>query len=549
MALLITRTFFCLLLGLLFPLAWSEKFVYKNYDNILTDIKELQSKYPDLIEVTTAQEKFDLPSPGMCGEAKCVTPIVYLTNHKIDNTYKPQVYISGEVHGNERVGPTTTLEFIRLVLENYELNDFIKNLLDQRYLVISPMTNAQGYHDNHREETVESKVHIDPNRDFPFDLTDYSKCMQTVAARTVNELFISQLFQLAFTFHGGINVIGYVWGAPRHMIRHSQKSTEAPDFSAAQEISVLLHNVASKSRHTEEYILGTMTETVYEVRGGMEDWAYGAGWETSATQSCTPTTYNGYSSDKTNYSEHHPEALKTLMYLIETSTQKTPSSKDLGTKDLTCLLNLFRDPFNEDNASYCDIYHQDGHITRNIRMMLVLSDLAKATVWTSHSVDRAGGVVTLQWYVRGAFDVDETYVRYGVREKDDGDVADRFDDVVKDGSEKGWKLDMLEEVFPYQSVVSQGKGYWNRDGVTVFSWRSEILALLEDLDDRVVDFVVVARVDGHFGDQQKPDPALDPQSHFARSRLEPEYTAENAEFKVFNQYYVVGEPISMANKE
>jgi hypothetical protein len=43
---------------------------------------------------------------------------------------------------------------------------------------------------------------IDPNRDFGFDV-DPSKCMLTVAARTVNELFREYIFRLAITFHGG----------------------------------------------------------------------------------------------------------------------------------------------------------------------------------------------------------------------------------------------------------------------------------------------------------------------------------------------------------
>ncbi len=29
-----------------------------------------------------------------------------------------------------------------------------------------------------------------------------------------------------------------------------------------------------------DYILGDMSETVYPVNGGLEDWAYGAGWDT-----------------------------------------------------------------------------------------------------------------------------------------------------------------------------------------------------------------------------------------------------------------------------
>ena len=76
---------------------------------------------------------------------------------------------------------------------------------------------------------------FDPNRDFPYfsnQVTDYS-CMNTITARTVNELYTEFLFVLAVTFHGGDNVIGYPWGNYAHL--YSEKvSREAPDINAAK---------------------------------------------------------------------------------------------------------------------------------------------------------------------------------------------------------------------------------------------------------------------------------------------------------------------------
>jgi hypothetical protein len=64
--------------------------------------------------------------------------------------------------------------------------------------------NALGFYQNRREE-----LFIDANRDFPYDLYDPSKCMQTLAARTLNEVFQEHMIQLALTFHAGCEVIGY----------------------------------------------------------------------------------------------------------------------------------------------------------------------------------------------------------------------------------------------------------------------------------------------------------------------------------------------------
>ena len=147
---------------------------------------------------------------------------------------KPQIYISGSVHGNERVGPTATVELIKLILENRQ-NPFIRNLLDNRYIVITPMTNPYGYFHNVREELLiqnedktnlnmdnYEKYHKDINRDFPY-LVDKDKCMETIGARVVNELFLKHIFSLSLSLHGGTESLTYPFGVPNH-IENNKKS-------------------------------------------------------------------------------------------------------------------------------------------------------------------------------------------------------------------------------------------------------------------------------------------------------------------------------------
>ena len=56
---------------------------------------------------------------------------------------------SGEVHGDEHIGPTATLELIELILKNHK-DPWFKHLLDHRYIVIIPMTNPHGYYERIR---------------------------------------------------------------------------------------------------------------------------------------------------------------------------------------------------------------------------------------------------------------------------------------------------------------------------------------------------------------------------------------------------------------
>lgn len=56
----------------------------------------------------------------------------------------------------------------------------------------------------------------DINRDFPY-LVDQDKCMETIGARVINELFIHHTFSLALSLHGGMEAFTYPFGAPNHV--------------------------------------------------------------------------------------------------------------------------------------------------------------------------------------------------------------------------------------------------------------------------------------------------------------------------------------------
>jgi hypothetical protein len=213
--------------------------------------------YPNFIRVSTGQESFGLDRAGTesdCphdeGGDGCLNYYFTLQDYVAHpegsdtSTNLPEIMWSGEVHGNEQVGPTAVLEASQLLMDaalceafprvalmgtdswdnelatakncrdqleaSYGITSgqrqWLARLLTTRRIVVIPTANALGYYRKDREEG-----NVDPNRDFPFDLTDPTLCMQTIAARTINELFRLHMFQLSFTFHGGMEVIGYVF--------------------------------------------------------------------------------------------------------------------------------------------------------------------------------------------------------------------------------------------------------------------------------------------------------------------------------------------------
>lgn len=119
---------------------------------------------------------------------------------------------------------------MELILKNNS-DPWFNHLLDNRYIVIIPMTNPHGYYQKIREElliqdensatltnNLYKRTHKDINRDFPY-LTKHESCMETIGARVINELYVNHLFSVALSLHGGTESFTYPYGTPNHMDR------------------------------------------------------------------------------------------------------------------------------------------------------------------------------------------------------------------------------------------------------------------------------------------------------------------------------------------
>ena len=281
-------------------------------EEIQSSLLEWQTQYPNLVRLTTSQDAYGLPAAGGSSDCPydagvgCLNYILTIQDYIVhpegasSSNRLPQVLWSGELHGNERVGPTATMEAASLLLQaasceaTFEYNptlhascsstlqeqginkrqrQWLARLVATRRIVIVPTANALGYYQNIREEFGD-EGYVDVNRDFPFDYTDATKCMRTIGGRTLNEVFRSHLFQMALTFHGGIELIGYEWGADSYRGRLS------PDDEAQNVISSSLSHYGGGWNGVSEYPFGPMDRIIYTVTGGMEDWAYAGSWIT-----------------------------------------------------------------------------------------------------------------------------------------------------------------------------------------------------------------------------------------------------------------------------
>lgn len=117
-----------------------------------------------------------------------------------------------------------------------------------------------------------------------------------------------------------------------------------------------------------------MTDTVYSVRGGYEDWAYAAGWEKDAINKCE------------NYEEerYYNIDARCIMFLVEADKQKHPVKSTYGTSEaVERALEQWPPKFyrKESEIGKDEVLKKGyGHIARNVMLSLTMIDLLKPYV-------------------------------------------------------------------------------------------------------------------------------------------------------------------------
>lgn len=210
--------------------------------------------------------------------------MINLTDSTYHNDYKPQVYFSGTVHGNERLGANVATYMIEYLLQNYGTDPFVTQLLREREILITPFVNAQGYFANRRSELTDIGEFFDINRDFPYNRESGDmECLSTIGARATVQIFRNNFIIGALTFHSGMEIIGYPWGSFNHIARSysdNQRATETPDDTMFSRIGGVMQDQVHSSRFPDIPI-GEMTDLIYPCYGSLDDWSYGSGWDTT----------------------------------------------------------------------------------------------------------------------------------------------------------------------------------------------------------------------------------------------------------------------------
>ncbi|EOD09638.1 hypothetical protein EMIHUDRAFT_198201 [Emiliania huxleyi CCMP1516] len=499
------------------PPSHGRAFAYYTYGAASSLLQSLARDYPQLASLTTAQEAYGLRSAGTCTDSAghqgpCLNHIIQISNRSANAAVlsaRPQIYISGALHGDEQVGIVTALELCRWLLTRYATDDWVRRLVDTRMVLISPMTNAVGSATRRRDE-----LGIDPNRDFPFDQSAGS-CMQTVTARTVNEIYRAHLLQLV--------AIGYNWGAYPYWRGVPSRS---PDDAAMRDVAAVMSRYAGSGRvNRAPYRYSTMNEIVYPVHGGMEDWGYAASWDTSHVTPCAPKANGGYAAEKTHYGR---DAIRAVTILVETSDQKMPPASTLGGEE----------------GVYGAGGPADGHVPRNMRLALASIDLLQPHIELAPSLPaRPGeGCLRLEWQVWGAIKVDDTVALWRAT------PTSAWEEVPFVAAPPS-RRKLASAVGPSHFSLADGRvlggdGVW-ATGHSPFSPPTIAGCARTPPHVGSAQLAVSVRADSSWAASPSGQfaPKLPPQTHFARARSE--YKAKHGGFEVVGRSRWLSAPIAL----
>jgi len=108
---------------------------YHQYDELTSELSQLEDTYPSISKLSII---------GQSHETRSIWALKISDNVASDEA-EPVIYIDGAIHGNEWIGVEAALFTAKHLLENYESDPIIQNIVDNAEIWIVPMLNPDGH--------------------------------------------------------------------------------------------------------------------------------------------------------------------------------------------------------------------------------------------------------------------------------------------------------------------------------------------------------------------------------------------------------------------
>ena len=110
--------------------------IYHTYDEVLSALDDLRAHYPHIVEIYTL---------GTTVEEREI-PMIRITQkqNRSSELFVPGILFVGSHHAREHLATEVPLLLAQYLVQNYESNSEIKNLIDSRDIYIVPILNVDG---------------------------------------------------------------------------------------------------------------------------------------------------------------------------------------------------------------------------------------------------------------------------------------------------------------------------------------------------------------------------------------------------------------------
>src|SRR4028119_1186007 len=108
---------------------------YYQYDDLVAILREYAEAYPQLAQLT---------SIGKSYEGRDLWLMIITNQATGADAEKPAYWVDGNIHATEVTGSTAALHVIHRLLDDYESDEMVRHLLDERVFYVLPRFNPDG---------------------------------------------------------------------------------------------------------------------------------------------------------------------------------------------------------------------------------------------------------------------------------------------------------------------------------------------------------------------------------------------------------------------